>query len=251
MKFGDLDARMRVYETAHDHRVMPGIHIVVRIDGRGFTHFTKEVMRFEAPYDVRFRDAMVETVKHLMDCGFRVAYGYTQSDEISLLLHPEDDSFGRKERKLVSVLAGETSGFASLQFGKPVAFDARVCQLPGRQLVVDYFRWRQEDAARNALHGHVHWRLRAEGAEPDEAYRRTSSMSTADKNEFLFQRGVNFNTISNWQKRGVGVRWSEETEARCDQDPGQQQPQRRLVADAELPMRDEYDRYIAELLETL
>ncbi|MGH7456108.1 MAG: tRNA(His) guanylyltransferase Thg1 family protein, partial [bacterium] len=88
MKFDDLDAKMRVFETAHDHCVLPGIHIVARLDGRGFTRLTKEVHHFEAPFDERFRDLMLATTEHLMDCGFRMLYGYTQSDEISLLVHP-------------------------------------------------------------------------------------------------------------------------------------------------------------------
>jgi tRNA(His) guanylyltransferase len=52
---------------------------------------------------------MIETVKHLMNCGVRIVYGYTQSDEISLLLHPNETSFNRKERKLNSILPGEAS----------------------------------------------------------------------------------------------------------------------------------------------
>ncbi|MBR0333028.1 MAG: hypothetical protein IIX20_05885, partial [Alistipes sp.] len=39
---------------------------------------------FEAPFDIRFRDMMAETVKTLMDYGFRVIYGFTESDEISM-----------------------------------------------------------------------------------------------------------------------------------------------------------------------
>ena len=85
MKFDDLDARMRVYETAHDQLIPPGIFLVVRLDGRGFTRLTKELLDLEAPFDSRFSDFMATTVEHLMQCGFRVLYGYAQSDEISLL----------------------------------------------------------------------------------------------------------------------------------------------------------------------
>ena len=60
---------------------MPDVHIVARLDGRGFTRLTKEDMKFEAPFDVHFREYMVETVRHLMNCGFNIVYGYTQSDE--------------------------------------------------------------------------------------------------------------------------------------------------------------------------
>lgn len=43
MKFDELDVRMRVYETAHDQSVLPGVYMVARIDGRNFTRLTKEV----------------------------------------------------------------------------------------------------------------------------------------------------------------------------------------------------------------
>lgn len=78
MKFDDLDAKMCVFETAADSCVLPGLYMAARIDGRSFTRLTKEIHHFEAPYDVRFRDYMVATVEHLMQCGFRVIYGYTQ-----------------------------------------------------------------------------------------------------------------------------------------------------------------------------
>ncbi|GAB3823777.1 hypothetical protein GCM10028821_01800 [Hymenobacter jeollabukensis] len=77
MKFDALDARLRVFETAHDHCALPGLYLVARLDGRGFTRLTKEMHQFEAPFDVRFRDMMVATVEHLMQCGFRVSYGFT------------------------------------------------------------------------------------------------------------------------------------------------------------------------------
>lgn len=56
MKFDELDDRMRVFETAHDQCVLPGMYMVARLDGRNFTRLTKEVIKFEAPFDVRFRD---------------------------------------------------------------------------------------------------------------------------------------------------------------------------------------------------
>jgi len=87
MKFDDLDSKMRQFETVNDFCVLPGIFMVARLDGRGFTRLTKEVHQFEAPFDIRFRDHMIKTVEHMMDCGFRVVYGFTQSDEISLLFH--------------------------------------------------------------------------------------------------------------------------------------------------------------------
>jgi tRNA(His) guanylyltransferase len=83
MKFEALDRRMRVYETAHDHCVLPGMHMVARIDGRSFSQLTRVSQSFDAPYDTRFRDCMVATLEHLVtSCGFSVLFGYTQSDEM-------------------------------------------------------------------------------------------------------------------------------------------------------------------------
>jgi len=93
---------------------LPGLYLVARLDGRGFTHLTRERHPFAAPFDERFRDLMTATVRHLMDRGFRIVYGYTQSDEISLLFHPDEAAFGRNLRKRLSVLAGESSACFTL-----------------------------------------------------------------------------------------------------------------------------------------
>lgn len=124
MKFKELDTKLRIFETAHDLCVLPEIFIVARIDGRNFTRLTKEIHQFETPFDSRFRDYMVATVEHLMGCGFRIVYGYTQSDEISLLLHRDEASFSRKLRKLNSILAGEASAKLSLLLGSNATEDA-------------------------------------------------------------------------------------------------------------------------------
>lgn len=205
MNFEELDCHMRRFETSLDQVILPELFIAVRIDGRNFTRLTKETCQFEAPFDIRFRDVMTDTAKHLMNCGFRIVYGYTQSDEISLLFHPEDNTFGRKTRKLNSVLAGEASSFFSLQLGVHGCFDSRVIPLPNVSCVKDYFSWRQEDAHRNSLNAHCYWLLRKEGNSPQDATKAIDGMSVADKNELLFSRGINYNNLPNWQKRGIGL----------------------------------------------
>lgn len=208
MNFDELDLKMRRFETSIDQIVLPELYLAVRIDGRNFTKLTKETCKFEAPFDIRFRDAMVNTVKHLMECGFRIAYGYTQSDEISLLFHPKDNTFGRKTRKINSILAGEASGFLSLELGVLACFDCRVVPLPSLECVKDYFSWRQEDAHRNSLNAHCYWLLRKEGFTAQEATREIEGKSIAYKNELLFSKNMNFNDLPNWQKRGVGLFYS-------------------------------------------
>ena len=101
MTFDDFDKKMRVYEQSLDLIILPEIYMVARLDGRGCTKLTKEICKFEVPFDVCFRDMMLHTVEHLMDCGFRVVYGFTESDEISLLFHFDEDTFGRKVRSCI------------------------------------------------------------------------------------------------------------------------------------------------------
>lgn len=250
MKFDDLDKRMRVFETAHDQVVLPGVYMVARLDGRSFTRLTKDVHKFDAPYDERFRDHMLETTRHLMDCGFKVIYGYTQSDEISLLFPLQETSFGRKTRKLNSVLAGEASARFSLLLGDIGVFDCRISQLLGRAFVGDYFCWRQEDASRNALNGYCYWSLRKQGKSIGQATRFLSGMSVAEKNELLFSLGINFNDLPGWQKRGIGLYW--ETYEKPAGNPLTGQPvvatRRRIAANPDLPIREEYRAFIAGII---
>lgn len=208
MKFDELDAKMRIYEQSLDQIIPPGNYIVARIDGRSFTRLTKEVCEFEAPFDENFNKMMVETVKGLVaDTGMEILYGYTQSDEISLLFRLESQVFGRKVRKLNSILAGTASALFSLQLGQTAVFDCRISPLPNKELVIDYFRWRMEDAHRNCLNSWCYWTLRKDGLNAAAASAELEGKSIAWKNEFLYQRGINFNDLPVWQKRGVGVYW--------------------------------------------
>ena len=251
MKFNDLDLKMRVYETSQDRCVLPEMYIVVRIDGRNFTRLTKEVHQFEAPFDEKFRDLMVETVKHLMSCGFNIIYGYTESDEISLLFHPDENIFGRKVRKYISILAGEASAKFSSLLGSVGAFDARLSELPNKKLVEDYFRWRNEDAHRNALNAHCYWRLRQDNFTVSEATAKIEGMSIAAKNEMLFQYGVNFNNVATWQKRGIGIYWKDVKKEGFNPKTNEHVlvDKRMLYTDFELPMREEYNRFISNLVD--
>lgn len=205
MNFEELDSRMRRFEESLDQYIWPELYLAARLDGRGFTKLTKEICKFEAPFDTRFRDAMVGTVRHLMECGFRIVYGYTQSDEISLLFHPEDNTFGRKTRKLNSVLAGEASAYMSLQLGIPACFDCRVIPLPNQECVGDYFAWRQEDSHRNSLNAHCYWMLRKKGILPRQASEELEGTTVSWKNELLFSEHINYNDLPGWQKRGIGL----------------------------------------------
>lgn len=249
MNFDEFDRKMRFYERSIDQIIIPGNIMVARLDGRDFTRLTREVCHFEAPFDIKFRDLMVETLKHLMTCGFRVIFGYTESDEISLLFHKSEDTFGRKVRKYNSVLAGEASASFSIQAGILACFDCRMIPLPNEELLADYFLWRQEDACRNALNAHCYWMLRKEGSTAEDAAKKLLHATTADKNEILFSRGINFNDIPLWQKRGAGVFWKKYEKEGFDPVTQTKTSTDRfsLYADYDLPCKKEYSDYIMEI----
>ena len=250
MVFEDLDKEMRVYEESLDQYILPDMYLAARLDGRSFTRLTKEVCQFEAPFDVRFRDMMVETTKALMNSGFRIVYGFTESDEISLLFHPDDNTFGRKVRKINSTLAGEASAAFSLLLGKAATFDCRVIPLPSRERVADYFAWRQEDAHRNSLNAWCYWTLRKEGCSVSEATAALEGKSVPYKNELLFQRGINYNDLPAWQKRGIGVTF--EDVPKEGYNPLTKETvltsRRELVANLELKLGEEYRQFILGFL---
>ena len=250
MTFDEFDAKMRVFETASDICVLPEMFFVARLDGRSFTRLTKNVLKFEAPYDVRFRDLMVATAKSLMHSGFNVRYGYIQSDEISLLFSPTETQFKRKLRKFNSVLAAEASARFTLDTGQVAAFDCRVSQLPNLDLVSDYFRWRSADALRNSLNSHCYWAIRKSGATSKQATRRLIGLSISSKHDLLHKEfGINFNTLPDWQKRGVGLYWEQYFKTAENPVTGEMKTttRRRVKVDFELPIKNEYSKMVKQL----
>ena len=250
MNFDELDKKMRIYEQSIDQCILPDMYLVARLDGRSFSRLTKEVCNFEAPFDVRFRDMMVNTVKQLMDCGFRVVYGFTESDEISLLFHREETTFGRKVRKFNSILAGQASAAFSLQLGQVIAMDCRLVPLPSVEKVKDYFLWRQEDAHRNALNAHCYWMLRKEGVGAQEATAQLDGKSISYKNELLFSRGINFDKLPAWQKRGIGVFWADVEKVGFNPITKQEvlTTRRELTVEYDLPLGQQYGDMVASFL---
>lgn len=247
----DLGDRMRAFERGSDPLALPETWLLVRLDGRGFTRLTKERHDFERPFDLRFRAMMIETAAALMqDSGVRSPLALSHSDEITLVLPPHTEVFGRRLGKLATVLAGAASATFSLALGAPATFDARVSQLPSLAHVLDYVAWRQADAHRNALSGHCYWALRREGATARQATARLEGATVADKNELLFERGINVDTLPAWQKRGVALLWSRVVVEGTDPRTGAavETTRNRLATKLELPYGDAMRVFVTEVL---
>jgi tRNA(His) guanylyltransferase len=140
----------------------------------------------------------------------------------------------------------------SLLVNKMVTFDSRLWVGPNEGTIVDYFRWRQSDATRCALYGHAYWALRAEGLSASKTTSQLLHAGVAAKNELLFQRGINFNELPTWQRRGVGLYFANVPHEGFNPKTGKKVTvtRRRLIHDRELPMGNEYGKFILSLLST-
>ena len=161
----DLGNRMKGYEQVPKTRLMRRTPVIIRIDGKAFHTFTKG---FARPFDEALVEAMQETTKYLCENIQGCVLGYTQSDEITLVLvdyaHLETAAwFDYEVQKMCSIAASmATMAFnkffaecATLEVHKKAMekgamFDARVFNLP-KEEVTNCIYWRQLDATRNSI----------------------------------------------------------------------------------------------------
>ncbi|CAM0025644.1 tRNA-His guanylyltransferase [Vibrio phage D148] len=157
----DMGDRLKGYEKVETGRkFMPMVPVYCRIDGRGFSKFTRGM---ERPYDIKMSEIMEEVTKYLVQ-ETNARTGYTQSDEISLCWHTEEYNseifFGGKIQKMVSTLSAlATAKFVELALKawpercakRLPTFDARVFQVPNEAELANCFLWRVRDAVKNSI----------------------------------------------------------------------------------------------------
>ena len=155
--FGD---RMKGYEMVEaGRRLEPSQPIMVRLDGRAFHSFTRGCQK---PYDTDLMALMQSTTMRLVDEA-NATLGYTQSDEISLVIltPPESEPyFGGRVQKLCSTLAATCSvffnanlpkwGFAEKMESYPT-FDCRAWNVPTLWEAANTILWRERDAVKNSI----------------------------------------------------------------------------------------------------
>lgn len=160
-----LGDRMKYYESVEtSRRIDPELPVCIRVDGRGFSRFTRD---FAKPFDTTLATAMRETTQYLLE-QTHARIGYTQSDEITLILFNEGENtepfFGGKFHKLTSIMAAmatvkfattlslvQDGNLAPLVQSRLPMFDARVWQVPSREEAANVILWRALDARRNGL----------------------------------------------------------------------------------------------------
>lgn len=174
----DLGLRMKIfYEQISKTKLMRRTPVIIRIDGKTFHTFTKG---FQRPFDEMLIKAMQETARYLCENIQGCVLGYSQSDEITLVLTDyrklETDAwFDYEVQKMCSIAASMATMAFNKQFRQNVEewkktaeedekqygvylkamengamFDARCFNIP-KEEVVNCLYWRQLDASRNSI----------------------------------------------------------------------------------------------------
>lgn len=165
MSYSKMDIFMKQYEAVEAQKtLLPGLPICVRLDGRAFHTVVKHCVK---PFDAELREVMNRVVEALIDeCD--AVLGYTQSDEITLVLKPmnyiENYYFKARIQKMCSILASVASvTFNTLirseefknTLGKRITevalFDCRVWNVPDMKFAALVCSWRQADAIKNSI----------------------------------------------------------------------------------------------------
>lgn len=214
------------YENISRYYLTRRMPVIIRIDGKAFHTFTRG---FKKPFDDILVKTMQETMKYLCENIQGCVLGYTQSDEISLVLvdYAElttDAWFGNNLQKMCSVSASMTtlafnkaftrniskqskrlytehleekdaSYIESLEIAmnKGAMFDSRVFTIP-KEEVCNYMIWRQQDATRNSIQS---------VGQANFSQKELHGQSCNNIQDMLMtQKGINWNDYATTLKRG-------------------------------------------------
>lgn len=221
-KKDSLGDRMKQYEAIPKNFLMKKNPVIIRLDGKAFHTFTRG---FEKPFDEAIELAMETTMLRLCQNIQGCVLGYTQSDEITLVLCDyqkvdTDAWFEYNVEKMCSVAAS----MATLYFFKALCqyrdelwesndisfsdkidlinrkleigayFDARCFNVP-KEEVVNCLIWRQQDATRNSIQAL---------AQNFYSQKQLSGLKCSQLQDKMFtEKGVNWNDLTTYQKRGA------------------------------------------------
>jgi len=181
---------------------------LLRLDGKGFSKLTKSLNK---PFDDAFSDDMDATAIYLCQNIQGAKFAYTQSDEITVVMTDfdtlETDAwFDYNVQKMVSISASlATAKFNQLRlFREPntpdtklACFDSRVFQVPNIDEMVNAIINRQQDCTRNSV---------SMAASANYSHEELNGKSSDEKQEMLFQKGINWNDYKTKYKRGSVIK---------------------------------------------
>lgn len=216
---GNYENRSKTYLV----RRMP---VIIRLDGKAFHTFTRG---FNKPFDDVMMQTMQQTTLKLCQEIQGCVFGYTQSDEITLVLVDYNDIntdawFDYSVQKMCSVAASMCTLYFNKIFAEMVdvfiansdvtpeeeklervynkaidkgaMFDARVFNIPVEE-VTNCVLWRQQDATRNSISSLAQSKFSA---------KELHGKSSSQMQDMLMEKyGINWNNLTIPEKRGTAV----------------------------------------------
>lgn len=161
--YDSLGDRMKGYEHITRSFLIRRMPVIIRLDGKAFHTYTRKCTK---PYDPILHTIRWKTLNYLCNNIQGVIIGYSQSDEISLILKDwlsftTQPWFNNNFQKIVSVSASMCTMFWNktthdynqlgvTELTSSAMFDSRAFNLP-KEEVVNYLIWRQQDWERNSI----------------------------------------------------------------------------------------------------
>ena len=222
----ELGRRMKdFYEAIPKTKLMRRTPVAIRIDGKAFHTFTRGMKR---PFDDILIETMQQTMKYLCENIQGCVLGYTQSDEITLILIDYQKLtssawFDYEVQKMCSIAASMATMAFNYFFEKRVSetyncndwdrtpywgkaldgdefgyfktamFDARCFNIP-KEEVANLIYWRQLDATRNSI------QMVGQANFSQKELHGKSCNKIQDM--LMLEKNINWNDFPAYQKRG-------------------------------------------------
>jgi len=216
-----LGDRMKAYEANTESRLLPRLPVVIRLDGRSFSKFTKGM---KVPFDDNFRGAMIEVTKYLVE-QTHAKIGYTQSDEITLVMYSENIQSGSvlfdgRVQKIASNFASMASVKFLMEMLKRFpekvdgdktlpSFDARVFAVPSKSEASNNVLWRAMDASKNSV---------SMVAQSVFSHKELQGLNGKEMQfKLLTEKDINWNDFSSNEKQGTFIR-KEKVQVKLDEE---------------------------------
>ena len=206
------------YENRAKTQLLRRTPVIIRLDGKAFHTFTKG---FEKPFDKTIVEAMQATMSALCKEIQGCVLGYTQSDEITLVLTDYTNLetsawFNYDVQKICSVSASMATLIFNRYFSRQcllyledysteindahkraiasgALFDARCFNIP-KEEVTNCLLWRQQDAVRNSINA---------VAKANFSHKELQGLNVNQVQDKLFkEKNIDWNNLSICLQRG-------------------------------------------------
>lgn len=245
MEFKSLGNWCKWLEKNFSNDIMiPTLPVIIRLDGNNFHNWTKGL---ERPFDKNLVDLMTETTKFLVK-ETNAVVGYTQSDEITLILYSDDRTNSiyndGKKQKILSKLTGKCVTFFNEErpkylpnHNKIANFDCRIYQTPTLHDATIQLLWRENDATKNSIS------MLAQSLFSHDQLQGLSGNEMQDK--MMLEKGFNWNDLDSRLKRGTYIKRIKTTKPFSIEEPSNLPPKHEAHSNPNLTI----DRSVIEIVE--